>query len=311
MGITGRTRSIGALATIVVMTSAGASACVFHSDGLGAGETSEGADTTGAPDPGATSLVATSAEGTGGSGSGSGGAETTSTTTATTAAPASTGGETTGCTPLDWYPDGDGDGFGAGAPVSACEPPAGHVENDDDCDDDAFAVHPSANEICDQADNDCDGQVDEFAATNDECGDCSLRAWGDSQYAFCDGDTSWEKARARCVERGGDLVIIEDQAEFEFLRAELQVRAGEWWIGASDLEDEGEFRWHDGAPLPADDERWAWSQPDDGVGNNGDEDCVVFGGANSPVKGEWHDTDCEVGTLVGATRPLCERPWKP
>ncbi len=316
MGITGRTRTIGLLAKLTMISlvtgaGAGASACVFQSGGLGAGQTTDGADTTGGEtDPDATTIAVTSAASTGGGGSGSGGG--LATTAATTSVPGSTGDETTGCTPLDWFPDGDEDGYGAGAPMSACEQPVGHVGNNEDCDDDAPAVHPSAAEICDEIDNDCDGQVDEFAAaSNNECGGCSLRAWGDSQYAFCDVDRTWEKARAHCLERDSDLVIIEDEAEFEFLRSELQVRAGEWWIGASDLEQEGEFRWHDDAPLAADDDRWAWSQPDNGVGNNnnGDEDCVVFGGANSPVKGEWHDTDCEVGTLVGATRPLCESPW--
>ncbi|MBL7938885.1 MAG: T9SS type A sorting domain-containing protein [Flavobacteriales bacterium] len=35
-----------------------------------------------------------------------------------------------------WYPDQDGDGLGdAGGAISACELPAGHVGNDDDCDD--------------------------------------------------------------------------------------------------------------------------------------------------------------------------------
>lgn len=39
-------------------------------------------------------------------------------------------------TALTWYPDADGDGFGApGVGVFACTPPPNHVDNDDDCDD--------------------------------------------------------------------------------------------------------------------------------------------------------------------------------
>ena len=61
---------------------------------------------------------------------------------------------------LPWYLDADGDGFGAGDPVLACEPPADHVDNDQDCDDDAVAAFPGGTELCDGLDNDCDGTVD-------------------------------------------------------------------------------------------------------------------------------------------------------
>ena len=48
------------------------------------------------------------------------------------------------------YTDADGDGF------AACE----------DCDDEAESIHPDAEEICDQLDNDCDGQTDEDDAVD-------------------------------------------------------------------------------------------------------------------------------------------------
>ena len=61
-----------------------------------------------------------------------------------------------------WYRDADGDGFGsAGASVEACEAPSGYVEHPDDCNDGNAAVHPTASEICDGVDNNCDGATDE------------------------------------------------------------------------------------------------------------------------------------------------------
>jgi thiol-disulfide isomerase/thioredoxin len=63
---------------------------------------------------------------------------------------------------LAWYPDLDGDGFGADvAPLLACSPPADHVENNIDCDDANAAISPVAADVCDGADNDCDGLADE------------------------------------------------------------------------------------------------------------------------------------------------------
>lgn len=60
-----------------------------------------------------------------------------------------------------WVFDGDGDGFGAGAVVEACDAPVAYVELAGDCDDDDDGVHPGATEVCDGVDNDCDDDVDE------------------------------------------------------------------------------------------------------------------------------------------------------
>ena len=65
-----------------------------------------------------------------------------------------------------WYPDDDQDGFGDGDnPVQSCsDPDAGLVSIAGDCDDWDESVYPGATEICDEVDNDCDGQIDEGAA---------------------------------------------------------------------------------------------------------------------------------------------------
>ena len=76
-----------------------------------------------------------------------------------------------------FYVDADGDGFGTGAGVLACEASSGLVDNADDCDDGLASVHPTALEVCidgdadldgldDAIDNNCDGQVDDSSATD-------------------------------------------------------------------------------------------------------------------------------------------------
>lgn len=60
-----------------------------------------------------------------------------------------------------FYKDGDGDGFGdAQHEVKACAAPSGFVENDTDCDDSDGAINPSAAEVCDGKDNNCNGMTD-------------------------------------------------------------------------------------------------------------------------------------------------------
>ena len=72
-----------------------------------------------------------------------------------------------------YYADSDQDGFGnADIVTEACVPADGYVETATDCDDTTDKSYPSADEICDEKDNDCNGEVDDgigslFYADND------------------------------------------------------------------------------------------------------------------------------------------------
>ena len=80
----------------------------------------------------------------------------------------------------DYYLDSDGDGFGdIDYPQRDCAPPPGYVDNGLDCDDADSAINPDAIEVCDYADNNCDGRVDENVRERCGVGLC-LR-----ESAFC------------------------------------------------------------------------------------------------------------------------------
>ena len=84
-----------------------------------------------------------------------------------------------------WFADTDGDGHGdPTTSVQACEAPLDHVSSADDCDDSRADVHPDAVEVCNEVDDDCDGDVDEelesewFSdADDDGFGDAGTGTW--------------------------------------------------------------------------------------------------------------------------------------
>ena len=61
-----------------------------------------------------------------------------------------------------YYADTDGDGFGdSSVTANACSLPAGYSENSTDCDDTNASVNPSATEVANGIDDNCDGSIDE------------------------------------------------------------------------------------------------------------------------------------------------------
>ncbi|XP_049328351.1 oxidized low-density lipoprotein receptor 1-like [Astyanax mexicanus] len=68
-----------------------------------------------------------------------------------------------------------------------------------------------------------------------------------SCYLFISGWRNWEESRKDCRERGADLVIIKSQEEQKFLSDVFG--SSVFWIGLSDAEREGTWKWVDGSVL--------------------------------------------------------------
>jgi hypothetical protein len=205
---------------------------------------------------------------------------------------------------LTWYADGDGDSWGAGAPIVSCIAPIGAVPRAGDCDDGAEAVNPDAEETCDALDRNCDGDpiadaVDEstwfFDGDQDGFGNAAVSlvaceappGFGTDDSDCNDGsDTIFPGAEERCNGADDDCDTETDEGA---------VDATSWYLDA------------DGDTWGTGDAVTACVAPADHIGRTGDCDdgeAATFPGA--PEICDGLDNDCDSAVDDGATGT---RPW--
>ncbi|KAL7855879.1 hypothetical protein AOLI_G00194830 [Acnodon oligacanthus] len=103
-----------------------------------------------------------------------------------------------------------------------------------------------------------------------------------SVYYISTETKTWNESREDCRERGADLLIINSREEQDFI--EMLRRGQKAWIGLTDSETEGVWKWVDGSALTTD--FWRPGEPD---GRN--EHCVIIGQGSDPVN-IWADYPC-------------------
>ncbi|XP_043091597.1 LOW QUALITY PROTEIN: CD209 antigen-like protein C [Puntigrus tetrazona] len=116
-------------------------------------------------------------------------------------------------------------------------------------------------------------------------------------YVFSVDLMDWNSSRRRCQDLDGDLDIINNEEEQEFLSKRVNGVSDYHWIGLSDSQTEGVWLWVDNSPL---NNNLLWdSPPDDWKVENPlqGEDCVI-------LKGEkWGDVSC-----MRKEKRICEIP---
>ncbi|XP_045573600.1 CD209 antigen-like protein E isoform X2 [Salmo salar] len=100
---------------------------------------------------------------------------------------------------------------------------------------------------------------------------------------------TWSESRKDCLERGADLVIINSGKEQRFLFA-LKKRV---WIGLTDRETEGSWKWVDGTPLNT--RYWGRNQPSSGGGQSTyqEKDCVELDDGQHQPEKTWNYSNCD------------------
>lgn len=83
-------------------------------------------------------------------------------------------------------------------------------------------------------------------------------------YVFTESSDTWTESRKTCADKGGDLVTMETEKEWQFINKEIQKRATtrRWYIGLTNMRQE--WKWVNGRPLTI--SRWNDGEPS-GDGN--------------------------------------------
>uniref|UniRef100_G3P049 C-type lectin domain-containing protein n=1 Tax=Gasterosteus aculeatus aculeatus TaxID=481459 RepID=G3P049_GASAC len=120
-----------------------------------------------------------------------------------------------------------------------------------------------------------------------------------SCYLLSTRDDSWENGRKDCGDQGADLVIIDSLEEQKFLSSIIKSQT---WIGLSDRDIEGTWKWIDGTLLTASTHPYG-PQPDNGGGDPrwGEEDCAHIEPEQNPQR-NWNDLRCDA-----VMRWICEK----
>jgi hypothetical protein len=158
-----------------------------------------------------------------------------------------------------YYLDSDGDGQGDPAKsVEDCAPPAGHVDNDTDCDDTNAAVFEGAPEVCDGIDNDCDKAIDIKDDDVVDAGDWYVDADGDgygdpaTEVTACDPPSGYVADGSDCDDTHAEANPGAVEICYDGIDNNCDKVSGEGCVSCGDLQLLAYVDWENGSTYPID-----------------------------------------------------------
>jgi hypothetical protein len=197
-----------------------------------------------------------------------------------------------------YYVDADGDGYGAGDPVPACQLPAGHTSNNLDCDDSTRTIAPNAAETCENGvDEDCDGGdsgcVFQWSGIRTNVATADLEGWTEcysgaynatESLSTIEADCSGEHLLLACRQTGSATLTVAAHAP----REDVLFDVGS---GVSSSHDANGTSWYYHTSSS-----WGFFRVGDGVQRS---NCDTSSGAYPSERLCWHTNS---GNMTGGFR---------
>ena len=135
--------------------------------------------------------------------------------------------------------------------------------------------------------------------------------FGNSSYTFYKNSVAqkksdWSESRQRCKDTGSDLVSIESEKEWNFLKNSLQkMKTIEFYIGLKKDSKSGEWKWiSDNSKVIATRGKFPWATAEP----SGDGNCAVMYKDYGNDYGLFNDWPCDKQNIYSGY--ICESPTK-
>ncbi|VDH94800.1 low affinity immunoglobulin epsilon Fc receptor [Mytilus galloprovincialis] len=114
-------------------------------------------------------------------------------------------------------------------------------------------------------------------------------------YFFSDSERSWNDAKIICENKDGMLAEVKSSCEKDFLKTTATAFALSFWLGGTDIQNEGDWIWTSSQTVVTFDD-WTVDAPNNRFGN---EHCLAIRKLNGF---QWNDDDCS-----SSFRFICEK----
>lgn len=140
-----------------------------------------------------------------------------------------------------------------------------------------------------------DGYILELGHTNAETPKSVIH--NGKEYIRYDVGLPWNEAQQYCESQGGHLAIIRDEATQQAIAELIQGGRARYLLGASDAENEGDWKWLDGSALTY--THWGNDEPNNYEDN---EDYLIIDG-----NGDWNDVILSYSGMSTIQGFICEK----
>merc|ERR1712013_26161 len=121
-------------------------------------------------------------------------------------------------------------------------------------------------------------------------------------YLWQNDPKTWAEAEEFCNEKEAYLASVTSQNIHDYIWSKIEPTGSSFWIGGSDQEEEGIWKWSDGSKWNF--TQWLTNEPNNHLDN---ENCVQFG-LHRWAQNGWNDEKCDFKQRFVCSIQMCSEP---